>query len=72
MIKNRKNMNKFAEWMKCNDKIQKGVAEKLNIAPSTLYLILANRQTPSLKLAYDIEKLTKGKVTLYDWLDQTE
>jgi transcriptional regulator with XRE-family HTH domain len=63
-------VNKFAEWMKNNDKKQRGVAEKLGISTSTLHDILRKEQMPSLKVAYEIEQCTKGAVTIYDWLDQ--
>ena len=64
-------MNRFAEWMQGNDKKQRGVAEKLGISTSTLHDILRKGQMPSLKLAYEIEKYTKGAVTVYDWVDTT-
>lgn len=63
-------MNKFAEWMKNNDKKQRGVADKLGISTSTLHDILRKGQMPSLKLAYEIEKYTKGAITVYDWVDE--
>lgn len=63
-------MNKFASWIKENDKKQRGVAEKLGISTSTLHDILRQGQLPSLKLAYEIERYTKGVVTVYDWIDQ--
>lgn len=62
-------MNKFAEWMKNNDKKQRGVAEKIGISTSTLHDILRKGQMPSLKIAYEIEIYTKGVITIYDWLD---
>lgn len=65
-------MNKFAEWMKNNDKKQRGVAEKLGISQSSLHEILRKNQLPSLKVAYEIEQYTAGAVTVYDWLDQTQ
>lgn len=65
-------MNKFADWMKENDKKQRGVAEKLGISTSTLHDILRKNQMPSLAVAYDIEKYTKGAVTVYDWIDQRQ
>jgi len=65
-------LNKFAEWMVSNDKKQRGVAEKLGISTSTLHDILRKGQMPSLKLAYEIEKYTKGTITLYDWLDEAK
>jgi len=66
----RKNVNKFAEWMKSNDKKQRGVAEKLGISTSTLHDILRKGLMPSLRLAYEIEKYTRGAITLYDWVDE--
>lgn len=63
-------MNKFAEWMKNNEKVQRGVAEKLGISNTTLHEILKKNQTPSLKVAYAIEVYTQGAITIYDWVDQ--
>jgi len=63
-------VNKFAEWMKNNDKKQRGVAQKLGISTSTLHDIIRKDQLPNLKVAYEIEKYTRGVVTLYDWVDQ--
>jgi DNA-binding XRE family transcriptional regulator len=65
-------VNKFAEWVKNNDKKQRGVAEKLGISTSTLHDILRKGQLPSLKVAYEIEVYTHGAITVYDWLDSTE
>lgn len=63
-------MNKFAEWMKNNDKKQRAVAQKLNISTSTLNDIIKKGQVPSLKVAYAIEVYTKGAITVYDWMDE--
>lgn len=63
-------MNKFALWMKNNDKKQIGVADKLGISQACLHDILKKGQIPKLELAYEIEKYTRGVVTLYDWIDQ--
>jgi len=65
-------VNKFAEWMKNNDKKQRGVAEKLGISTSTLHDILRKGLIPNLRLAYEIEKYTKGVITVYDWVDNIE
>ncbi len=62
-------MNKFAEWMDNNEKVQKYVATKLGISPSTLHEILRLDKMPSIKVAYEIEKYTMGAITIYDWLD---
>ena len=65
-------MNRFALWMKDNDKKQRRVAEKLVISSSTLHDILRKGQMPNLKLAYRIEKYTRGAITLYDWIDESQ
>lgn len=65
-------MNKFAEWVKNNDKKQRGIAEKLGISTSTLHDILRKDQLPSLRVAYEIEQYTRGAITVYDWIDQPE
>lgn len=41
-------------------------AKELNIQPNCLSRILAG-YVPSLKIAIDIEKYTKGKISVYDW-----
>ena len=65
-------MNHFAKWMKANHKFQKGVAEELGISQSSLHDILKKGHTPSLKVAYKIEKYTRQAVTFYDWIDEKE
>lgn len=65
-------MNKFAAWMKSNEKKQIAVAKKLGISQSSLHDIMRQGQLPNLKVAYEIEKYTHGEVTLYDWIDQEE
>ena len=54
---------------KNNDKKQNAVAKKLSISASTLHEILRKGQRPSLLLAYEIEKYTRGAITVYDWID---
>lgn len=63
-------MNKFYDWIKKNDKKQRGIAEKIGISPATLHEILRTGRMPSLKVAYEIEKYTQGQITLYDWIDE--
>ncbi len=63
-------MTKFSEWIKTNDKKQRGVAEKLGIGTATLHEILRKGHIPSIKVAYAIELYTHGAITLYDWIDQ--
>ena len=63
-------MNKFAKWMKDNDKVQALVAKKLGISPSSLHEIIRLDKIPSLKIALQIEEYTNDAITVYDWLDQ--
>lgn len=63
-------MNKFSVWIKNSDKKQSGVAQKLSISASTLHDILRKGQIPNLRLAYEIEKYTRGAITVYDWVDE--
>jgi len=65
-------MNKFAEWLKENDKKQRGVAKKIGISTSSLHEILRLGKIPTIKVAYAIEEYTKGQITVYDWIDQKE
>lgn len=41
-------------------------AQEIGIQPNTLSRIL-NGYVPTLKMAIDIEKYTKGKISVYDW-----
>ena len=41
-------------------------AKEIGIQPNTLSRIL-NGYAPTLKMAIDIEKYTKGKISVYDW-----
>ncbi len=65
-------MKKLEEFMKLNGITYRQLAITLNTSTSTVYDILKNGRMPSLLLAYEIEKLTFKKITLYDWLDSTE
>jgi ribosome-binding protein aMBF1 (putative translation factor) len=48
----------------------KQLANRLEIDPSTLCKIVFGQMQPKLKTAILIEKITEGKVTVYDWEDQ--
>jgi len=65
-------VNKFYEWVKNNDKKQRGIAAKIGVSTSTLHEILRKGLIPSLKVAYQIEVYTRGAVTVYDWVDHLE
>lgn len=61
---------KFVDWIETNDKKYRAVALKLGISTSSLHDITKRGQIPSLKVAYEIEKYTKGEISVYDWLDK--
>lgn len=63
-------MNKFALWVKNNDKKHRPMAHKLGISTSTMHDILRQGKIPSLQTAYEIEVYTKGAITMYDWIDE--
>lgn len=62
-------MNKFARWMEENEKQQNKVAQKVGISSSFLNDLIHRGKKPSIKIAFEIEKYTKGEITVYDWLD---
>lgn len=70
--KKRKNMEKFADWVRKSGMKQIKVAEDLGISTSTLHEILRLGRLPNLKVAYSIEKYTGGHVTLYDWINEDD
>lgn len=61
-------MNKLAEWVEENCTSQRKLARVLDISTSSLHDILRSGKTPSLKVAYAIEKFTKGEVKMYHWV----
>jgi DNA-binding XRE family transcriptional regulator len=65
-------MNIFDQWLINNERKQMGVSAKIGVSQATLHNILKKGLMPSLKVAYEIEKYTKGAITVYDWLDQRE
>jgi DNA-binding XRE family transcriptional regulator len=46
----------------------RGFAKTLGISTFTLYNLLNDRSVPKLEKAWEIEKETRGMVTLYDWV----
>lgn len=61
-------MNKLSKYLKHRGKSQKWFADKLGTTPTHLGRLIKGECQPSLKTAYEIEKLSGGLVTLYDWL----
>lgn len=61
-------MNKLGKYLKHRSISQRGFAKRIGTTPTNLNSLIKGRSTPSLRLAYEIEKKTGGLVTLYDWL----
>ncbi len=49
---------------------QKAFAKKIGVSATTLHNIINNKTIPSLKVAYEIEKATHGKVPAHSWLQK--
>lgn len=62
-------MNKLEKYLKHHSISQRGFAKKIGTTPNNLSLLIRGKSTPSIRLAYEIEKMTGGLVTLYDWID---
>jgi DNA-binding XRE family transcriptional regulator len=61
-------MNKLEKYLKYHCISQRGFAKKLGTTPANLGVLVKGKTTPSLKLAYRIEKMTGGLVKVYDWV----
>jgi hypothetical protein len=62
--------NKLLEYLLENGIGQNFFGKKVKCCQSSMCRILRKGQMPTLKLALAIEKQTKGKVTVYDWLPE--
>lgn len=61
-------MNKLEKYLAHNGISQRFFAEKINTTKNNLNLLVKGKSTPSIRLAYEIEKQSGGMVTVYDWL----
>lgn len=61
-------MTKLEEYLKHNCITQSGFARKLGITKNYMSLLVKGKSVPSIELAYAIEKNTRGRVTVYDWI----
>lgn len=60
-------MNKLKKYIIENCITQHKFAKKIGISPNALINILKGSNFPRIPTAYEIEKVTKGEVTVYDW-----
>jgi len=65
-------MNKLCEYLDFRGIKHHVFAKKIGCSTTTLHQILKKGRIPHLKTAVEIEKKTKGLVTVYDWLDIKE
>jgi transcriptional regulator with XRE-family HTH domain len=61
-------LNKLEKYLTYKGISQRFFAKKIGTTPNNLNLLVKGKSTPSLRLAYEIEKCTQGLVTVYDWL----
>jgi DNA-binding XRE family transcriptional regulator len=59
---------KLKQYMAENDLTETDMAKKLKRHRSIVGKYCADKVTPTLKMALKIEKLTKGAVTVQDWI----
>jgi len=64
----RKKESKLSTWMDSQGLTRDAVAERLDIQRTYLDKLCRAESRPSLELAFDIEKLTRGSVPASDWL----
>jgi len=64
-------MNKLGEYLRVRGTKHIVFAEKIGTSTTTLHNILKKGLIPSLPIAIEIEKKTKGVVSVYDW-DSTQ
>ncbi len=62
-------MTKLEKYLKHHCISQRGFASKIGTTPNNLNMIVKGKSTPSLRLAYSIEKQTGGLVSMYDWIE---
>ena len=65
-------MNKLEKYLKHRGISQRYFAKKISTTPNNLNSLIKGKSSPSLRLAYKIELMTGGLVTLYDWLSEED
>jgi len=59
---------KLKKYLQHNGITSKWLAEKIGTTPTNMSSIANGKSTPTIRLAHEIEKHTRGNVTLYDWV----
>jgi DNA-binding transcriptional regulator YiaG len=60
-------MEKFLEFIRENKVTTTFISKKLKVSVGAVQAWKTGINKPSVDNAYKIEKMTKGKVTVYDW-----
>ncbi len=60
------------EYFESTGATQEFLAKKSGVSRPTINKIFLRKIKPKIETAWAIEKATKGKVTLYDWVDDSE
>lgn len=63
-------MKSLNRYMKKNNLNSRQFAQELRIPPITVYSWKTGRSRPRLELALLIDKITKGEVSVYDWMEK--
>lgn len=63
-------MNKLEKYLKNRGISQRFFAKKIGTTPTNLSSLVNGKSTPSLRMAFEIEKHTDGEVTVYDWIQE--
>ena len=61
---------KLNEYLKENYIQQKALVDKLGLSAPYVHRLVHGLSVPSIPVAYKIEKFTRGKVSVYDWLEE--
>jgi transcriptional regulator with XRE-family HTH domain len=64
----RNEQTKFSKWIDSTSASRNDVAVRLGVGRTYLDKLCRGASRPSLELAIEIEKLTKGEVPAADWL----
>lgn len=57
----------LGEYLESRGMKQQFFAKEIGATPATISRIIGQGYTPTLKMAIDIEKYTKGEISVYSW-----
>lgn len=59
---------KLSEYLESAQISVATAAQQLGVSRAYVYLLIDNKKSPSLRLAWKIEKWSKNKVTVQEWM----